>query len=46
MDIDIDIINDRIREKMINEISGLELPSTWGPTQVLDYIIYILEKGR
>ena len=46
MDIDIDIINDRIRNKMINEISGLEFPSTWTPTQVVDYIIYILEKGR
>jgi hypothetical protein len=46
MDIDIDIINDRIKEKMINEISGLELPSTWTPSQVIDYIIYILEKGR
>jgi hypothetical protein len=46
MDIDIDIISDRIRNKMINEISGLELPSTWTPSQVLDYIIYILEKGR
>jgi hypothetical protein len=46
MEIDIDIINDRIRQKMINEISGLELPDTWTPTQVMDYIIYILEKGR
>jgi hypothetical protein len=46
MDIDLDIISDRIRIKMINEISGLELPEAWTPTQVIDYIIYILEKGR
>lgn len=46
MDIDVDIISDRIRDRMINEISGLELPDTWAPSQVIDYIIYILEKGR
>jgi hypothetical protein len=46
MDIDIDIINDRIRDNMISKISGLELPITWTPSQVIDYIIYILEKDR
>jgi hypothetical protein len=46
MDIDINIINDMVRSKMIDKISGLELPSTWTPDKVLDYIIYILEKDR
>lgn len=41
-----DYIEDFIREKIINEIKGLELPNEWNPEQVIQYIIKKIDRNN
>lgn len=41
---DLLVIEEHIRRKIINEIKNLELPEEWEPTKVIDYIIYKIDK--
>lgn len=39
-----DYIQDFIREKIADEIRGLELPAEWSPKDVLEYVVRKIEK--
>lgn len=39
-----DYIDNKIRRDVIKQISDLELPETWKPQQVIDYIIRKIDK--
>jgi len=41
-----DYIEDRVRDKIVKEIEGLELPVEWSPKNVINYIIKIIKKGN
>jgi hypothetical protein len=41
-----DYIEDLVREKIANEIKYLELPPEWRPSQVIRYIVRIIEKNN
>lgn len=39
-----DYLENKIRRDIIKEIRNLELPETWKPQQVIDYIIRKIDK--
>lgn len=39
-----DYLQQKVRKDVINEINNLELPESWKPQQVIDYIIRKIEK--
>jgi len=39
-----DYINNKVRQDIIKEISNLELPESWKPKMVIDYIIEKINK--
>jgi hypothetical protein len=41
---DLLVIEEHIRRKIIDEIKNLELPKEWEPNMVIDYIIYKIDK--
>ena len=40
-----DYLEDKIKENIIKEISSLDLPNEWTPKQVIDYIIYKIDRN-
>ena len=40
-----DYLEDKIKENIIKEISSLDLPKEWTPKQVIDYIIYKIDRN-
>lgn len=45
MEKSIDYIQDSIRNKIIEEIKYLELPTEWTPNDVIKYIIRIIDRN-
>ena len=41
-----DYIEDLLREKIADEIRYLELPPSWRPDQVIEYIVRKIEKNN
>ncbi len=41
-----DYIEDQIRDRIVREIEGLELPPEWRPRDVIRYVIKIIKKGN
>ena len=41
-----DYIEDLLREKIADEIRYLELPPEWRPSEVIRYIVRIIEKNN
>jgi hypothetical protein len=40
-----DYLEDKIKENIIKEISSLDLPKEWTPKQVIDYIVYKIDRN-
>jgi hypothetical protein len=41
-----DYLQDQIRSKIADEIRYLELPPEWRPSEVIRYIVRIIEHGQ